>query len=303
MNATNDIIRLEGVRKTYEQGGRRQTVLDAVDASFPEGAVTVLLGKSGSGKSTLLNMLGGIDTADAGRITVAGHEVSAMNDRALTLFRRRTVGYVFQFFHLLPALTVLENVTLPQELDGRSAAGLRAKALGLLDRVGLAHKADAMPETLSGGEQQRVAIVRALAHDPAVLLADEPTGNLDAATGDQVLRLLLELTREAGKTLVIATHSHDVLPHADHVHEVRGGGVHKLSAGELLRQEHTLLASAGSTRDSAGSTRDSAGSTRDSAGDTRDSAGDTRASDIASTTSADAAPADVPRTDTGATSA
>ena len=250
MTTTNDIITLEGVSKSYEQGGRRQTVLGAVDASFPAGAVTVLLGKSGSGKSTLLNMLGGIDTADEGRITVAGHEVSAMNDRALTLFRRRTVGYVFQFFHLLPALTVLENVTLPQELDGRPAADLRVKALALLDRVGLAHKADAMPETLSGGEQQRVAIVRALAHDPAVLLADEPTGNLDPATGDQVLPLPPELTRESGKTLVMATHSHDVLPHADTVFEVRGGAVHRLSAGELLRQEHTLLAAAADTEGS-----------------------------------------------------
>ena len=242
MTTTNDIITLEGVSKSYEQGGRRQTVLDGVDAAFPAGEVTVLLGKSGSGKSTLLNMLGGIDTADAGRITVAGHEVSAMNDRELTLFRRRTVGYVFQFFHLLPALTALENITLPQELDGRSASAVRRRAQHLLERVGLSGKADALPETLSGGEQQRVAIVRALAHDPTVLLADEPTGNLDAATGEQVLRLLLELTREAGKTLVMATHSHDVLPHADRVFEVRERGLHAVSVTDVLQRERALLA-------------------------------------------------------------
>jgi putative ABC transport system ATP-binding protein len=150
------------------------------------------------------------------------------------------VGYVFQFFHLLPSLTVLENITLPQELDGRSAPALRARAEQLLDRVGLGHKIDAMPETLSGGEQQRVAIVRALAHDPAVLLADEPTGNLDAATGEQVLQLLLELTREAGKTLVMATHSHDALPHADRVFEVRGGELHPISLDDVLRQDRAL---------------------------------------------------------------
>lgn len=237
---STDIITLENVTKAYTQGGKTQTVLRGCSAAFPEGGCTVLLGKSGSGKSTLLNMLGGIDTADAGRIVVAGAEVSTMNDHALTLFRRRTVGYVFQFFHLLPSLTVLENITLPQELDGKSPTALRARAEQLLGRVGLAHKIDAMPETLSGGEQQRVAIVRALAHDPAVLLADEPTGNLDAATGEQVLQLLLELTREAGKTLVMATHSHDALPFADRVFEVRGGELHAISLDDVLRQDQAL---------------------------------------------------------------
>jgi putative ABC transport system ATP-binding protein len=242
MNGTNAIITLDNVSKSYVQGGKTQTVLRGCSAAFPEGGCTVLLGKSGSGKSTLLNMLGGIDTPDAGRIVVAGAEPSAMHDHALTLFRRRTVGYVFQFFHLLPSLTVLENITLPQELDGKSGRLLRGRAEELLERVGLADKIDSMPETLSGGEQQRVAIVRALAHDPAVLLADEPTGNLDAATGDQVLRLLLELTREAGKTLVMATHSHDMLPHADLLFEVRDGTLHEVSVEDVLRRERSMLA-------------------------------------------------------------
>ena len=243
MNApthASDIITLEHVRKTYRQGGKEQVVLRDCHAVFPAGGCTVLLGKSGSGKSTLLNMLGGIDTPDAGRITVADAEVSAMNDHALTVFRRRTVGYVFQFFHLLPSLTVLENITLPQELDGKSPTALRARSEELLERVGLAHKRDVLPETLSGGEQQRVAIVRALAHDPAVLLADEPTGNLDAATGDQVLRLLLELTRDLGKTLVMATHSHDALPLADRIFEVRDGILYPRTLDDVLRQEQAL---------------------------------------------------------------
>ncbi len=233
-------IVLEDVTRRYRQGETEQTVLENCSMSFAEGRCHMLLGRSGSGKSTLLNMIGGIDAPDSGRILVADREVSAMAEQELTLYRRRDIGTIFQFFHLIPTLTVVENVVLPLELDGSAGADARRRAGELLERVELAHKRDAMPETLSGGEQQRVAIVRALAHDPLVILADEPTGNLDGRTGEQVLRLLLELTREAGKTLIMATHSHDALPWADHVYEVRDRGLQPIDLEELLRHERAL---------------------------------------------------------------
>jgi putative ABC transport system ATP-binding protein len=234
------LITLEGVTRRYRQNGGTQTVLENCTMDFAEGQCHVLLGRSGSGKSTLLNLLGGIDAPDAGTITVGGRMITAMDEEQLTLYRRRDVGTVFQFFYLLPTLTVLENITLPMELDGRRPADLRARAMELLARVELQHKADVMPETLSGGEQQRVAIVRALAHDPLLVLADEPTGNLDRSTGEQVLTLLLELTRETGKTLVMATHSHETLPFADRIYEVHDRGLLPIDLEDVLRQERVL---------------------------------------------------------------
>ena len=236
----DNFIILENVTRRYRQGETEQTVLENCSMCFGEGRCHMLLGRSGSGKSTLLNMIGGIDAPDSGRILVADREVSAMDEQELTLYRRRDIGTIFQFFHLIPTLTVLENIILPLELDGKAGTGARRRAGELLDRVELAHKRDAMPETLSGGEQQRVAIVRALAHDPLVVLADEPTGNLDGRTGEQVLRLLLELTRESGKTLIMATHSHDALPWADHVYEVRDRGLQSINLDELLQHEREL---------------------------------------------------------------
>lgn len=234
------LVRLHDVSRTYVQSGTPQPVLKDCTLSFAEGRVHVLLGRSGSGKSTLLNLLGGIDAPDHGTISVAGRDITSMTERDLTLYRRRDIGTVFQFFHLIPTLTVLENVTLPRELDGDDLAETRHSALALLQRVDLDDKADVLPEILSGGEQQRVAIVRALVHDPLLVLADEPTGNLDGSTGDTVLRLLLELTQDAGKTLIMATHSHDILPYADHVYEVGGGMVREISIEELLRHEQEL---------------------------------------------------------------
>ncbi len=220
------IVQLHGLRKTYEEGGRTRAILDDVDLVIERGEFFVLLGKSGSGKSTLLNLISGIDRPDAGHIHVAGIDITTLNDHQLTLFRRDHIGIVFQFFNLIPTLTVLENITLPLELRGGNRRAAAAQALDLLERVGLANRADEFPDKLSGGEQQRVAIARALAHEPALVLADEPTGNLDEETGSSVMALLLELTRDLGKTLVMATHNPEVVPLADRVGSIHDGRLH-----------------------------------------------------------------------------
>jgi putative ABC transport system ATP-binding protein len=198
-------------------------VLHEVSASFAPGELVVLLGRSGSGKSTLLNLVSGIDTPSSGEVTVAGQSLTRLSERERTLFRRRNVGFVFQFYNLVPTLTVLENLLLPLELNGRTAAADRAAALDLLEQVGLADRRDTYPDRLSGGEQQRVAVARALVHDPPLVLADEPTGNLDLETGRQVLDLLDRLTRGAGKNLLMVTHSEDVVGLADRVFRIREG--------------------------------------------------------------------------------
>lgn len=217
------VVRLDALCKSFQEGRRSRQVLDCVSASFRPGEFVVLLGKSGSGKSTLLNLISGIETPTSGDVTINGEPITRFSERQRTLFRRDHIGFVFQFFNLIPTLTVLENVTLPQELAGRDRAQADAAALELLQRVGLADRRDTFPDKLSGGEQQRVAIARALAHDPMLLLADEPTGNLDEDTGERVLSLLLELTRAAGKTLIMATHSPEVVPLADRVYEIHDG--------------------------------------------------------------------------------
>jgi putative ABC transport system ATP-binding protein len=217
------VVRLEGLSKAFEEGGRQRLVLDRVDYEFGRGQFVVLLGHSGSGKSTLLNLISGIDRPTAGHVSVLGRRITALGERERTLFRRDHIGFVFQFFNLIPTLSVLENVTLPQELAGRPRRELEAGAMRLLERVGLADRRDAHPDKLSGGEQQRVAIARALAHDPLLVLADEPTGNLDDETGERVLALLLELTRDAGRTLLMATHNPDIAPRADRVLQLHDG--------------------------------------------------------------------------------
>ncbi len=220
------IVEIRQVTKTYGQEGRRITVLDAVDLTIKAGEFFVLLGSSGSGKSTLLNLISGIDHPDQGAIRVNGAEITALDERARTLFRRDHIGIVFQFFNLIPTLTVLENVTLPHELRGLSPKASKARALTVLDRVGLLDRAADFPDRLSGGQQQRVAIARALVHEPLLILADEPTGNLDADTGQSVLALLLEMTREAGKTLVMATHDSEIMSLADRTCRVHHGQLH-----------------------------------------------------------------------------
>lgn len=225
--AQEAFIRFRGVSKSYIEGetSAARRVLHEADFSMQRGEIVVVVGRSGSGKSTLLNLLSGIDAADAGTISVAGRDIGTLPERERTLFRREHIGFVFQFFNLLPMLTVEENVLLPLELNRRAAANDRQTALELLAEVGLADRAGAFPDRLSGGEQQRVAIVRALAHNPALILADEPTGNLDAETGTQVLNLLDRLVRRTGKTMVMATHSQDVIGLADRVVTVREGKI------------------------------------------------------------------------------
>jgi putative ABC transport system ATP-binding protein len=217
------LVRVRGLTKSYREGDRHRTIFRAFDADLARGELVVLLGRSGSGKSTLLNLLSGIDLPDAGSVVVDGVDLTAANERQRTLFRRRSIGFVFQFFNLIPTLTVSENLRLPLELLGRDDGAGRARIDELLAAVGLADRAASFPDRLSGGEQQRVAVARALVHDPQLILADEPTGNLDLETGLAVLELLDRLTRQAGKTLVMVTHSQEVVGLADRVFRIADG--------------------------------------------------------------------------------
>lgn len=206
MSAT---IELRGLWRSFEEGGARRDVLSGVDLEVPAGSSVALLGRSGSGKSTLLHLVGGLDRPDRGEVWVEGRRVDLMGERERTLARRRRVGFVFQSFDLLPTLTVLENVLLPMELERRTGRAERDRAMALLERVGLADRAGTFPDRLSGGEQQRIALARALVHEPAVVLADEPTGNLDGDNAARVLDLLGSLVAERGTTLLVATHSRE----------------------------------------------------------------------------------------------
>ena len=217
------IVKIRELCKTYDEGEVRLQVLNRVSLDIRRGEFVAVLGASGSGKSTLLNLLSGVDQPDSGSICIDGADIGALGDRQQTLFRRDHIGIVFQFFNLIPTLTVLENITLPQELGGGRRGALESRARELLAQVGLAERADARPDRLSGGEQQRVAIARALLHEPKIVLADEPTGNLDEDSGRQVLALLLGLTRETGKTLVMATHSNEIAGCADRVCRIHEG--------------------------------------------------------------------------------
>jgi len=227
-------VRLRNVTRQYAEAGVNRVILNGIDLDIVTGEFAVLLGKSGSGKSTLLNLIGGLDEVSSGQIWIAGTDITALNEHDLTIFRRDQIGYVFQFFNLIPTLTVLENVALPFELRGRSRRDGEQRARELLARVGLSGRDSAYPDRLSGGEQQRVAIARAVIHSPALIMADEPTGNLDEDTGKSVLSLLLELTREAGKTLVMATHSAEVLPYAD--------SIYRIHEGKLVREPKSAVA-------------------------------------------------------------
>ncbi len=220
MSDSSPLIELRDLTKAYEEGSRRRMVLCGVNASLARGELAVLVGRSGTGKSTLLNLLSGIDQPDSGEVIVDGVSLSTLSERERTLFRRDRIGFVFQFFNLIPTLTVEENLLLPLELKGKVSREERGAALHLLEEIGLADRAASFPDRLSGGEQQRVAVARALAHDPLLVLADEPTGNLDLETGLQVLEILDRLTRRAGKTLVMVTHSPEVVGLADRVFRI-----------------------------------------------------------------------------------
>ncbi|MCL5994646.1 MAG: ABC transporter ATP-binding protein [Chloroflexi bacterium] len=219
------LITLDHVTKAYEEGGITRTILRDVSIEFGCGEFVVLLGKSGSGKSTLLNLIGGIDAPTSGDVRIDGCSITRMSDKERTLYRRNHIGFIFQAFNLIPTLSVMENVLLPVELSSneRVQRDGKARARDLLEKVGLRTRLDTFPDRLSGGEQQRVAIARALANDPLVVLADEPTGNLDAETGRVVLNLLDTLTRQAGRNLVMVTHSEEVIGIADRVLRLKDG--------------------------------------------------------------------------------
>ena len=224
------IVRLENVTKEFQEGDQPRSVLRGVSASFEAGAFTAVRGRSGSGKSTLLNLIAGIDLPSSGDIYMDDVCLTRLTPRERTLFRRNNVGFVFQFFNLIPTLTVIENIRLPAELSGASSPAAQADALALLKRVGLADRQDAFPDRLSGGEQQRVALARAVANNPRLILADEPTGNLDDSTGDIILELLDDLVRQAGTTLIMVTHSRHVAARADVVYDMHAGRLEQIEA-------------------------------------------------------------------------
>lgn len=221
------MIELRNVTKQYEiaDAGQKRVVaaLRGVDLEVASGEFLAIIGRSGCGKSTLLNVLGGIDTLSSGTMRVANRDVAQMNESQLTDYRRHTVGIVFQFFNLLPLLTVTENAALPALLAGASRAGSTQRAQELLEAVGLGHRLQQQSALLSGGEMQRVAIARALINDPPILLADEPTGNLDSTSAESVLLVLSKLARERGKTVVMVTHSREAAAIADSKREMRDG--------------------------------------------------------------------------------
>jgi putative ABC transport system ATP-binding protein len=216
-------IQARGLCRRFQEGTREHLVLDGIDLDIRRGETVALRGRSGSGKSTLLNLIGGIDAPDAGTVEVAGVDLTGLSERDRTLFRRQHIGFVYQAFNLVPTLNVADNVRLVLELNKVPTAAAAKRIDELLDAVGLADRADSFPDVLSGGEQQRVAIARALCHEPAVLLADEPTGNLDDATAEGVLELLEKLVHASGHTMLIATHSQHVASHCNRILELHNG--------------------------------------------------------------------------------
>ncbi|MCO4757735.1 MAG: ABC transporter ATP-binding protein [Oceanospirillaceae bacterium] len=215
------ILKVTGLSKSFTVAGNPQPVLQDLDLEIAQGEILMLLGPSGSGKSSLLNLLAGVDQPDSGQIRILNQNITALNEAGRTRFRREHIGVVYQFFNLIPTLTVMENILLPLSLNGRLAE--RPQAEQQLALMGLADKQDRFPEQLSGGEQQRVAICRALVHKPALLLADEPTGSLDNDTADQVLALMLEKIRQEQMTLIMVTHSDALIEHADRVLRLHRG--------------------------------------------------------------------------------
>jgi putative ABC transport system ATP-binding protein len=216
-------IELRAVTRSYDAGGRTVQALQGVDLDIPQGEFFVIVGRSGCGKSTLLNLLGGLDKPSGGEVRVGGRDVGTMNDATLTQYRRNSVGIIFQFFNLMPLLTVLENTALPALLAGRNRRDTEQRARLLLERVGLEHRIDQQASLLSGGEMQRVAVARSLINDPPLILADEPTGNLDSTSAEAVLGALRELAQDSAKTVVMVTHSREAAAAGSRIHEMRDG--------------------------------------------------------------------------------
>ncbi|MFM2094710.1 MAG: hypothetical protein RIS70_1834 [Planctomycetota bacterium] len=232
------VLEARDLRKTFGEGEAAVHALKGVNFGVRAGEMVAIMGRSGSGKSTLLTLLGGVDIPSSGHVLLEGKDLGTMDDTDRTLIRRRRIGFVFQSFNLLPILTAEENVALPLELDGVSVTEARRRAADLLDRVGLTARRDHLPGKMSGGEQQRVAIARALVINPAILLADEPTGNLDSANGQRVTAMLRQLVDEHGQTIVLVTHDPGMAAQADRVIQLTDG---------LVEREETPLAAGGSS--------------------------------------------------------
>ncbi len=222
---------LKNLSKFYLEADRKIEIIGNINAEFNQGEVVALIGKSGCGKTTLLNLISGIDRPDNGEIWIGSTMLKDLSEEELTLVRRNRIGIVFQFFNLIPTLNVIENVSLPRELNGSKDSQCESVAKELLTRVGLGDRLNSYPDVLSGGEQQRVAIARALINEPELILADEPTGNRDDDTAKEILELLLSVARDSGKTMIMATHSNEVINYADKVYTIHNGNLVPTQSG------------------------------------------------------------------------
>ena len=229
------VIEAQALTKTYLGGdGATITVLDHIDLTVERGEMVAIIGASGAGKSTLLHLLGALDRPTAGQVRIAGHDLSTLDDDAVSSLRNRTVGFVFQFHHLLREFTALENVMMPLRIGGMGEAQARARASSLLERVGLGGRMTHRPSAMSGGEQQRTAVARALAADPAVLLADEPSGNLDHMNSERLHDLFAELARELEVAMVVVTHNRSLAARADRILQLEDSGLAQISLPEVV---------------------------------------------------------------------
>ena len=225
------LLEVKSLEKSYVRGDEEVQALKSLSLEIKEGQFVSIMGPSGSGKSTLLHLMGGLDRPTRGQVILKGEAIDQLSDDALSKFRRRKLGFIFQFFNLLPTLSALENVSLPRLLDGEPMKAIEKRATELLNEMGLGHRMHHKPDQMSGGEMQRVAIARALISDPVLLLADEPTGNLDSKTGESILTLLKKMSRDRGKTIVMVTHDPKAAATADRLIKLRDG---KLESDESL---------------------------------------------------------------------
>jgi putative ABC transport system ATP-binding protein len=238
-----NVLEAIGVTKSFADGEVSVQAVRGIDMQVKQGELLGIVGPSGSGKSTLLNLLGAIETPTTGKVLLEGTDMATLNDNQRTLLRRRRIGFIFQQFNLLPTLSALENVALPLELDGVSESEAQQRAAERLELVGLSERMTHLPSMMSGGEQQRVAVARALVIEPALVLADEPTGNLDSVSSSQVMRLLRDLVSGGGQTVVIVTHDKDVAAQADRVVHVRDGRIEtEVKSGALPRRPFATIA-------------------------------------------------------------
>ncbi len=228
---TTDFISLQHLHHSYDEAGSKHRVLEDVSLTIAQGESVALLGRSGSGKSTLLNLISGIDTPNAGKVIVEGEDLTALNEHERTLFRRKHIGFIYQFFNLVPSLTAAENIEFTLELNGIATDEIATRVSDMLQALEIADKADRYPAQLSGGEQQRVAIARALVHKPRMVLADEPTGNLDARTGQNILQIMHKLLQEHHSTLLLVTHSLEVANSADRIVTLEDGRLQERDSG------------------------------------------------------------------------